>query len=254
MKTTVLAVCLSNERKWLCCFLVLPELPKLDAMLAPSLLPGLVSRANIGCWRLELAMATRGRPLQVSRPWKTGLPAARGPAEAASHTIPKCKYPPSRFLPTTSDPSLSSITSFLRALSQCLLRAPSTPFNAKKPSFQMPNVSFDIFYDLDFINITATRSGAAPKIKPAWKVRTAPKLPPKELPAPSKSTARPDARPKINAQRSALKEHQGSGKKPPKLGPKAPKEAAPSETASQAGDPPKKAPPKLKDLPKKSQD
>ena len=45
----------------------------------------------------------------------------------------------------------------------------------------MPNISFDIFFQDDIINLTATRSaGSAPKVKPAWKVRTAPKLPPKE--------------------------------------------------------------------------
>ena len=45
----------------------------------------------------------------------------------------------------------------------------------------MPNISFDIFFQDDIINVTATRSaGSAPKVKPAWKVRTAPKLPPKE--------------------------------------------------------------------------
>ncbi|MCJ1322160.1 hypothetical protein MMC15_007506 [Xylographa vitiligo] len=48
-------------------------------------------------------------------------------------------------------------------------------------NFIMPNISFDIFFQDDIINLTATRSaGSAPKVKPAWKVRTAPKLPPKE--------------------------------------------------------------------------
>lgn len=48
----------------------------------------------------------------------------------------------------------------------------------------MPNINFDIFYDLDTINFTASRGTAAPKVKPAWKVRSAPKLPPKEPPQP----------------------------------------------------------------------
>jgi hypothetical protein len=115
----------------------------------------------------------------------------------------------------------------------------------------MPNVSFDIFYDLDFINITATRSGAAPKAKPAWKVRTAPKLPPKELPA-SKVSPRPESRPKINAQRNALNEKQASTAKkaPPKLSSRI-QEVESSDGDSVASKTPKRAPPKLKDLPKK---
>ena len=49
----------------------------------------------------------------------------------------------------------------------------------------MPNLSFDIFFNEDTVNVTATRGKAAPKIKPDWKVRSAPKLPPKtpSLPA-----------------------------------------------------------------------
>jgi hypothetical protein len=119
----------------------------------------------------------------------------------------------------------------------------------------MPNVSFDIFYDLDFINITATRSGAAPKVKPAWKVRTAPKLPPKELPVPNKSAPRPEARQKINAQRSAVQNKQPAvpKKKLPVLPPKEPRvQEVGSETASEIGKSAKRAPPKLKDLPKKN--
>ena len=54
----------------------------------------------------------------------------------------------------------------------------------------MPNISFDIFFQDDIINITASRSGgSAPKVKPAWKVRTAPKLPPKEPPLPKAAAA-----------------------------------------------------------------
>ncbi len=114
----------------------------------------------------------------------------------------------------------------------------------------MPNVSFDIFYDLDFINVTATRSGAAPKAKPAWKVRSAPKLPPKELPA-SKTTPRPEARPKINAQRQA--DQATTKKAPPKLSQRI-QELDSDDSASQpeTSKAPKKAPPKLKDLPKKN--
>lgn len=53
----------------------------------------------------------------------------------------------------------------------------------------MPNISFDIFFDQDFLNVTATRSQGAPKAKPAWKVRTAPKLAPKEQPEPPQGSA-----------------------------------------------------------------
>jgi len=116
----------------------------------------------------------------------------------------------------------------------------------------MPNVSFDIFYDLDFINVTATRSGAAPKAKPAWKVRTAPKLPPKELPA-SKATPRPAPRPKINAQRNAQHEKQPKAEGLPKLSQRI-QEIDSDDTASQTekAPAPKRQPPKLKDLPKKN--
>ena len=46
----------------------------------------------------------------------------------------------------------------------------------------MPNISFDIFFNEDVVNITASRSQGAPRVKPAWKVRTAPKLPPRTPP------------------------------------------------------------------------
>ena len=114
----------------------------------------------------------------------------------------------------------------------------------------MPNVSFDIFYDLDFINVTATRSGAAPRVKPAWKVRTAPKLPPKELPA-SKESPRPAPRPKINATRNTHSEKHDSAEKkaPPKLSSRV--QEVESDDSAPAPKP-KRAPPKLKDLPKKN--
>lgn len=118
----------------------------------------------------------------------------------------------------------------------------------------MPNVSFDIFYDLDFINVTATRSGAAPKVKPAWKVRTAPKLPPKELPS-SKSSPKPESRPKINAQRNAVNDKANSAAKkaPPKLNPRIQEvDSSDNDSKTPPAPQPKKAPPKLKDLPKKN--
>ena len=48
----------------------------------------------------------------------------------------------------------------------------------------MPNISFDIFFNEDVVNITASRGNSAPKVKPSWKSRTAPKLPPKTPPQP----------------------------------------------------------------------
>jgi len=98
----------------------------------------------------------------------------------------------------------------------------------------MPNISFDIFFDQDFINVSASRGKHAPKAKPEWKVRTVPKLPPKELPADPNSTPRPAPRPTINSTRL-----------PAKLAPKVAKEEKPvSDTASQAGgDKPKRRPP-----------
>ena len=68
----------------------------------------------------------------------------------------------------------------------------------------MPNISFDIFFDQDFINISATRGQTAPKAKPAWKVRSAPKLPPKEPAATKPGAVRPPQRPKINEGRGVV--------------------------------------------------
>jgi hypothetical protein len=102
----------------------------------------------------------------------------------------------------------------------------------------MPNISFDIFFQDDIINITASRSGgSAPKVKPAWKVRTAPKLPPKEpfepkterafgppklKQAPQPSTAKP--KPKEIKEAPKVEEaakQPAAPKKIPKLGPAA---------------------------------
>jgi hypothetical protein len=67
----------------------------------------------------------------------------------------------------------------------------------------MPSAKVDFFWDWDYFNFTITRSQGAPKVTPAWKGRSAPKLGPpksKALPAPS-STPKPPPRPKINAAR-----------------------------------------------------
>ena len=93
----------------------------------------------------------------------------------------------------------------------------------------MPNISFDIFFDQDFINITATRGKTAPKAKPEWKVRSAPKLPPKEKPVDHSGAVRPPTRPKINEGRAPVGKPVNST----------------SDAASQTGDTPRRKPPKL---------
>ena len=96
----------------------------------------------------------------------------------------------------------------------------------------MPNISFDIFFDQDFINVTATRGKTAPKAKPEWKVRSAPKLPPKEKPVDHSGAVRPPTRPKINEGRTPVG-------KPVSKAPEV------SDAASQTGDAPRRKPPKL---------
>lgn len=59
----------------------------------------------------------------------------------------------------------------------------------------MPNISFDIFYNTDLVNFTVSRSGGAPKVKPDWKVRQAPKLAPKPKPTPENTFGRQAPRP-----------------------------------------------------------
>ncbi|KAJ9614263.1 hypothetical protein H2200_002399 [Cladophialophora chaetospira] len=106
----------------------------------------------------------------------------------------------------------------------------------------MPNVSFDIFFDKDFINVTATRGQTAPKAKPEWKVRSAPKLPPKPVPEDTSGQPRPPPRQKLTTLRQP---HQSS-----KAAPSAEKATdTGSDTASQAAGE-KRKPPKLG--PKKS--
>ena len=113
----------------------------------------------------------------------------------------------------------------------------------------MPNISFDIFFDKDFVNISAARGRTAPKAKPEWKVRTAPKLPPKDVPAEPFSTPRPAQREKLTASRqpapklrdqkkpensdSASPNGDTPRRKPPKLGPKKDSKPAPKEDAKE---------------------
>ena len=104
----------------------------------------------------------------------------------------------------------------------------------------MPNISFDIFFNDDVINLTASRSQGAPKVKPAWKVRSAPKLPPKEPPAAPTAVFAP----KSNAQ-AAKPQSLNESKAPPKLASKASDVKQGAKGAAE----PKKVP-KLKDLPK----
>jgi len=97
----------------------------------------------------------------------------------------------------------------------------------------MPNISFDIFYDQDILNITASR-GQVAKIKPAWKVRSAPKLAPKVPLQPPTSVFAPTTR-QIQelpddydeTQSEKPKSEKKSAGKPQKLGkPKASQKAA----------------------------
>ena len=100
----------------------------------------------------------------------------------------------------------------------------------------MPNISLDIFFDQDILNVTATRSRTTPRVKPAWKVRTAPKLPLPEGPdpktkhfgpqklqgAPKTAASKPNSTPAASKPAaSADKPAEGQPKKLPKLPPKA---------------------------------
>ena len=93
----------------------------------------------------------------------------------------------------------------------------------------MPNVSFDIFFDKDFINVTATRGQTAPKAKPEWKVRSAPKLPPKAIEEDHSGKPRPAARQKLTTLRQPQKaaKEATNGEKPTD---------SVEETASQTGE------------------
>jgi hypothetical protein len=112
----------------------------------------------------------------------------------------------------------------------------------------MPNINFDIFYDTDTINITASRGTNAPRAKPSWKVRQAPKLPPREPPQPPaakafgpKSTTQHSAATSPPPPSSAPKLSQASGSTPA---------SKPGEKASAAK--PKRKAPKLEVRSKKS--
>jgi hypothetical protein len=107
----------------------------------------------------------------------------------------------------------------------------------------MPNVSFDIFFDKDFINITATRGKVAPKAKPEWKVRSIPKLPPKPVPEDTSGQPRPIPRQKLTTLRQPHKPSQSQSSEEQT-------EQALNGAASDASDKPKRKPPKLG--PKKS--
>lgn len=113
----------------------------------------------------------------------------------------------------------------------------------------MPNISFDVFFDTDFINITATRAQGAPKVKPAWKTRTAPKLPPKALPPPSKDHPRPA---KISGPRITELPEDQPAPKAKAAAPKAsaPKAKQPEQEAPDTDSAPKPKAPAKKDAPK----
>ena len=99
----------------------------------------------------------------------------------------------------------------------------------------MPNISFDIFFDQDFINVTATRGKTAPKAKPEWKVRSAPKLPPKPQAEDHSGAPRPPLRAKINQGRGPVGKPAQVSDKP----------VSPSDSASQVNQQTRRKPPKL---------
>ncbi|KIW87034.1 uncharacterized protein Z519_12331 [Cladophialophora bantiana CBS 173.52] len=111
----------------------------------------------------------------------------------------------------------------------------------------MPNVSFDIFFDKDFINITATRGQTAPKAKPEWKVRTAPKLPPKPVVEDPAGTPRPPPRQKLTTLRQPVHPQKQQHTQEQALPNTKKAEAAESVngSASAAEEKPKRKPPKL---------
>jgi len=105
----------------------------------------------------------------------------------------------------------------------------------------MPNISFDIFFDKDFINVTATRGHTAPKAKPEWKVRTAPKLPPKPVPEDHSGAPRPAPRQKLTSTRQSLAPHKQQTPGTQDKG----AEPESSDAASQTSDKARRKPPKL---------
>ena len=112
----------------------------------------------------------------------------------------------------------------------------------------MPNLSLDIFFDNDIINVTASRAKETPRVKPAWKVRSAPKLP--KIEGPDQKTrhfgAKPKAEPPASTSpQAASAKAAGKGGAPKASAPKtdAPKPAASKPAAS-------KAAPKAEETPK----
>ncbi|KAI9739364.1 MAG: hypothetical protein M1834_007577 [Cirrosporium novae-zelandiae] len=116
----------------------------------------------------------------------------------------------------------------------------------------MPNISFDIFFNEDIINLTASRSNGAPKVKPAWKVRSAPKLEIRQAPKPKDLPPSAWATPKRHIESPKPRVTELPESRPPTKKIEAPKstpkvEAPKAETAPKVENP--KAP-KLKDTPR----
>lgn len=106
----------------------------------------------------------------------------------------------------------------------------------------MPNISFDIFFNEDIVNVTASRSqGSAPKVKPGWKTRTAPKLPKKQEP---KTSAFAKPTPRITEVEDSEEEKPQEKKETPKKKEEPPKKKEePKKQESKEGE--KKKIPKL---------
>lgn len=131
----------------------------------------------------------------------------------------------------------------------------------------MPNISFDIFFNDDLVNITASRSQGAPKVKPGWKARSAPKIAQKTKPTPDsafgpKAAAAvsnalqnaPQYAENLQALGNALQQQANSAPSAPKASaPQTAKKAAASP-APKLGNAPSKAPAPKTGTPSISQD
>lgn len=107
----------------------------------------------------------------------------------------------------------------------------------------MPSAKIDLFWEgLDFFNITYSKSEGAPKVTAPWKIRTAPKLPPKPKALPASSTPRPEPRATINSTRFRSSSEE---KDTPRI-----EDVTETEPEKPATAAPKKNIPKLKDTAK----
>lgn len=108
----------------------------------------------------------------------------------------------------------------------------------------MPSAKIDFFWEgLNFFNLTYSKSEGAPRVTAPWKIKTAPKLPPKPKALPASSTPRPEPRPTINSTKFGKPSEEEDTPRIEEIEDVAEKEAPKPATAA-------KNIPKLKDLPK----